>query len=92
MLAGSQRRCGLRVVQVIRRGDVDHIDPGIGQHRLEALVRWRQLQRGGALCGPRVAGSNHPVHLHAQPAQSLDMHGSDEPRADNGRANFGDRT
>ena len=39
--AQAQRDGGLREVQVIRRGDMDHVDPRISQHGLEGLVcRW----------------------------------------------------
>src|ERR1700687_2309391 len=91
MPARRQRRLGFRVVQVIRRGDMDDVDPRVSEHGLEALVgRW-QAERSGAFRGPGVAGPNDSMHLHAQPAQGFDMHEAYEARADDGRADFGDR-
>src|SRR6266550_9225479 len=70
---------------------MDHVDAPIGQHRLEALVRGRQIERGGTFGGPRMAGSNHPANLHAQAAQRLDVHYADEAGPDDGRANVTER-
>jgi hypothetical protein len=88
VLSGGQRRRCLRVVKVIRRGDVDHVDPRVGQHGLEGLVGRRQAERGSAFRGPGMAGSNDPVHLHAEPAQRLDVHRADEAGPDDGSADF----
>ncbi len=92
MLAGGQGRRGLRVMQVIRRGDMDHIDPRVGQHGLEALVGRRQAECGGAFRSPGMAGPNHAMHLNAKPAQGFDMDRTDEARPYDRGADFRDRS
>ena len=91
MLAGGQRGCGLRVVQVIRRGDVDDIDPLVVQHGLEAVVGGRQAKRASAFRGPGMAGSNDTMHLNAQATQGFHVHHADEARTHHGRADSSDR-
>src|SRR5438552_3801814 len=90
MLTGGQSRGRLGEVQVIRRGDVDDINARVAQHRLEALVCRRQVQRGSSLGGSRMTGSNDSVNLHAKAAQGLDVHHADEAGSDDGGANFAD--
>jgi hypothetical protein len=90
MLPGGQCRRGLLVVEVIRRGDVDHIDSRVGQHGLQALVCGRQAKRDSALDGSGAAGSNHAVNLHAHAAQRFDVNHADETGADDSGADFSD--
>src|SRR5438094_10559623 len=91
MLAGGQRGGGMREVQVIWRGDMDHIDARIAQHRLEGLVSGREVQPGSSLGGSRMTGSNDSVNLHAQAAQGLDVHHADEAGPDDGGADVAER-
>ena len=49
VLPGPQRRERLFVVAVVRRADVDGVDPVVGQHVGEAGVRLRDSRRRGAL-------------------------------------------
>ncbi len=87
--SSAARACG--EVQLVGRGDVDDVDALVGEHRLEALVGLGQ--HGGLGLGPRALGrgADHPVHLHAEPAQRLDVHDADEPGADDRRAKLLER-
>src|SRR5438128_2608469 len=38
-----------------------------------------------------MAGPNHAMNLHAQPAQGLDMHDADESSSDDGGSDFAER-
>ena len=53
VLARFERGLCLLVVEVVRRGDVDDLDPPVVEHGLEALIRGRQAELprpcGGAL-------------------------------------------
>jgi hypothetical protein len=82
VLAGGERGLHLRVVEVIRRRDVDDVHARVRQQRLVALVRGRQAGlRAGAL-GRRA---DHAGDVDPEPAQGLDVDDADEPRADDGR-------
>src|ERR1700681_66294 len=91
MLAGAERRGGLRVMKVIRRRDVNDLHPRVRQHRLEALIGGRQAQRAGAVRRPSVTRSDDPKHLHAKPAQGLDVNRANEAGPDDGSSDFADR-
>ena len=69
---------------------MDDVDARVGQHRLEALVGRRQVQRGSAFRSPGMAGTDHAVHLHAQPAQGLHVHHADEAGPNDGGTDFAD--
>ena len=92
MLAGGQRRRGLRVMQTIGRGDMDHVDPRVGQHGLEARIRGRQAEGSRAFRGPRMARTDDTVHLHAEPPQRLDVHRPDKAGPDDRSPDVADRS
>src|SRR5438270_10787427 len=91
MLPGRERRLGLLTVQVIWSRDVDDLDPRVGEHRLEALVG-RKSQVARTFHRALAARAHDSVHLHAQPAQGLHVHHSDETGAGHGGADVGDRS
>ena len=74
----------LRVVEVVRRGDVDDLDAIVVEQLIEAAVAPVDAELARALGGSLRAGGDDAVHAHAEPTQGLDMHGPDEPAADDG--------
>ena len=79
VLAARDRGHGDRMMQVVGRGDVDHVDFGIVQQRLVAAVGAgdAQLVRGSLRAVLAASGQRDHVHV-AQPAQGVDMPGTDE--------------
>jgi hypothetical protein len=88
--AGDQDPRDLREVERVRRRDVDHLDALVGQHLVHGPVGVRQAQVGGSLRPVLRRLFQEPVDRDAEPAQCLDVHGSDEPAADDGGADVAD--
>ena len=61
MLAGARRQDRQFGMRLVRRGDIDHLDLGVGAERLGRLVRAAaELRREGRPgLGPRVGGGHH---------------------------------
>jgi hypothetical protein len=82
--AGGQDGLDLRVVEVVRRRDVDDLDPAVVENLIEAGVRRGHAQLVRACRRAVLARAKHTVNLDADPAQPFDVDGADEPAADDG--------
>ena len=79
VLAGGERLLHLRVVQVVRRRQVDDVDRVVREQRLVAVVDRREPPSRAARSGRRAddAGDGH-----AEPPQRVDVDDADEAGAD----------
>src|SRR5262245_43413042 len=82
VLPGLERRLRLRVVQVVRRRDVDDVDAVVLEQRLVALVRLRQARLLARALGRRPDDARH---VDTEAPQGLDVDDADEARSDDGR-------
>ena len=78
----------LRVVEVVRRGDVNDLDAIVVEQLLEAAVAPIDAELTRALGGSLRAGGDDAVHPHAEATEGLDVDGTDEPAADDGGADL----
>ncbi len=62
---------------------MDDVDALVGEHRVERLVRLRQA---GLAARALRRGADDADDVDADPAQRLDVHDADEPRADHRRS------
>jgi hypothetical protein len=91
MLSSLERGFRVRVMKVVRRGDMNDVDPLVGKHRLHRLVRGGQAGGAGTLIAPGAARADDAMDLDAKPAQGVHMDGADETSADHGGANLAQR-
>ena len=82
VLAGREHGLHLRVVEVVRRRQVDDADAVVVQHRLEALVRLRQAGFWRA----RGRRADDARHVDTEASERLDVDDADEPGPDDGRS------
>src|SRR4029450_3671661 len=78
VLARLERLLDLRIVEMVRRREMNDLQTLVAEQLLVALHDRPQKLR------PRPLGrrSDHPHDLHAEPPQRFDVDGADEPRAD----------
>src|SRR5436305_8914600 len=91
MLPGGEDRRRLRDVQMVRRRHVDHVDVLVGEDVVERRVRVPDAQRlrpGGAALG---TAAEDAAYVDTDPAERLDVDGPDEPGADDGGTDVGER-
>ena len=69
---------------------MDHVHARVREQLVEVGVGRRHLEGAGALVAALGGGAQQAVHLDAEPAQVLDVHGADEPAADDGSADVGE--
>ncbi len=72
-LPASRHSAHLFGMEMVGAGDMDNVDVGIGNQRLEALVDPREIGRGGLGSCPLRRGPDHPGHLHPETTQRLDV-------------------
>ena len=90
MLAGGEDRHRLRMVEMVRRGDVDDIDRIVSQDRVERGIRVTDAEVRGP-CGAALrCASENAADLHADATECLHVNGADEARPDHGSADLGD--
>ncbi len=78
VLARLERLLHLRVVEVVRRRQVDDVDPVVGEDRVVALVCPGEPLRRRAL----GRGARDARDLDPDPSQRVDVDGTDEARPD----------
>jgi hypothetical protein len=83
---------GLRLVamQVVGRRDVDDLDTGIVEHRLEAFIRRGQPELAGPCARAIVTRTDDAVNLDAKAPERFDVDDADESSANDGGSDFGD--
>ena len=69
---------------------MDDLDEVVGQHLVDGAVGAGQAELGGALRAMLRRHLHEPADRDAEPAQRLDVHGADEPAADDGGADVTD--
>ena len=82
--AGGEDLADLRMVEVVRRGDVNDLDPAVIEEVGEGRIGLRHADALGAAAAALWGRSEQSVHLHAQASQGLDVDGADEAAADDG--------
>ncbi len=86
MLAGRERGLRMSVVKVVRRRDVDYVNPVVREHRLHRFVGGWQARRARSFGCARAAGTDDAVDLDAETAQRVHVDQADESRADDSGA------
>ena len=80
MFACQQRSFGVRMMEVIGRGEMDDVNIRVSQHVIERAVQARDTKLSGFLLCLLSGAFCQPQHIDAISAQPLDMGGSDETR------------
>ena len=87
-LPASSACLRLRVVEMVRRRQMDDVDAIVGEHRLEAVVRLGQ-RHGPLLAAPAPARADDTGDLDAEAAQCVDVDDADEAGAHHSRTEIG---
>jgi len=82
MLPRRERGRRMRVMKVIRRGDVDHVNPIVGEHRLHRLGTPAAGPRPRSFAARAPLEPNDSVDLDAEPAERIDVDQADESGTD----------
>ena len=86
VLPGRQDCPDLRVMQLVGRGDVDHPDGVVREELRQARIDAREAELRGATLAELRGGLEQALDAHADAAQCLDVHATDETAADDGGA------
>ena len=78
VLARLQCRPRLRVVELVRRRQMNDVDAIVGEHLLEAVVRLGKRDRPALGARPLRRGADDAEDLYAESAQCVDVHDADE--------------
>ena len=85
VLPRREHLLGLRMVEVVRRRQVDDVDRVVGEQRLERVVDGRDR-----LCGRALGrGADDARDVDAEEAQRVHVHDADETGADDARPELG---
>ena len=82
----GQDGLGLGNVEVVRRGDMDDVHPRVDQQFVERAIGPGDSERRGAVGASFRGAAEDAANRHADPAQRLNVDGTDEPRPDHGGA------
>ena len=88
--ACPEDRAGLADVEVVGRGDVDHVDAVVGKEVVQAHVGAGDAQGVGADRTTLRGTSEDAADLHTDAPQRLDVDGPDEARADDRGSDISD--
>jgi hypothetical protein len=86
VLTCLERRLDLRVVQMVRRRQVDDVDAPLREHRLEALERLGERNRAALRANALGARPDDADDVDPEPAKGVDVNDADEPRPDDRRS------
>ena len=78
VLARHERSLGVRMMQIVRRGEMHNINVRIGEHFVERVVCTRNAKLGGFLLGLLWGFFGQPHDLDSVPPQSFDVRRADK--------------
>jgi hypothetical protein len=86
MPPGREDRLDLRVMQVVGRRDVHHLDRGVGEQVVQAAIRHGHPQASSTRGRALARRAEDAVDRDPEAPKRLDMDRADEPGADHGRS------
>ena len=90
VLAGREDLSALAHVQVVGRGDVDHVDRVVRQQLLKGVIGARNAERVDSRLATFRCAAEHPANLDADAPQCLHVDRADEPSPDDRGGDLGD--